>query len=129
MKTCSRLILVAICLALATAPVLAAETAQEWELINPSGAIEKSSVDPAKRITSLEGKTIVLRWNYKHNGDVVLDRLNDLLTQKYPTSKIIKIYKQDPSTNKISGNPAESSRIADVIAGVKPDIVIASQAD
>jgi hypothetical protein len=129
MNACKGLILAAVCVALIAAPALAVETAQEWELVNPSGAIEKSSIDPAKRITSLEGKTIVLRWNYKHNGDVVLDRLSDLLTQKYPTSKVIKIYKEDHSTVKISANPAESLRIADVVASVKPDIVIASQAD
>ena len=36
----------------------AADQPQEWELINPTGEIEKVVVEPAKWITALEGKTI-----------------------------------------------------------------------
>ena len=65
--------------AIAAPGAQAAEKPQEWELVNPAGIIEKASVDPAKRIASLDGKTIALRWNSKHNGDVVLNRLAELL--------------------------------------------------
>ena len=45
--------------ALCAAPAAqAADQPQEWELINPTGEIEKVVVEPAKRITALEGKTI-----------------------------------------------------------------------
>jgi len=107
----------------------AAEAPQEWEVVNPAGVIEKSSIKPAARLTTLEGKTIVLRWNGKNNGDLVLDHLAGLLTRKYPTAKVIKAYKLDPSINKISGSQEESERINKVLAAHKPDIVIASQAD
>ena len=106
-----------------------AEKAQQWELINPTGAIEQATVDPAKRITSLEGKTVLLRWNGKHNGDLVLDHLATLLAKRVPSAKIIKLYKDDPSTNSITGNVAESRRVSDIIKKLKPDLVIASQAD
>jgi ABC-type Fe3+-hydroxamate transport system substrate-binding protein len=102
---------------------------QQWEVLVPAGVIEQANVNPAPRITSLDGKTIVLRWNGKHNGDVVLNRLSVLLAQKYPTAKVVKSYELDPSLNKIAGNPAESERITKVLASLKPDIVIASQAD
>lgn len=107
----------------------AAEKPQEWELVNPSGVIQVAQVQPAKRIISLDGKTVALRWNSKHNGDVVLDRIAELLLQKYPTVKIIKTYQTDPSLNGISGAAAESERVAKAIASVKPDLVIASQCD
>jgi hypothetical protein len=107
----------------------AKETAQSWEVINPSGIIEVTYVKPAPRITSLEGKTIVLRWNEKHNGDNFLNRIAELLKEKYPTAKVIKLYEVDKSTVKISGSAAESVRIAKVIQGLKADIVIASQTD
>ena len=42
----------------ATPAAQAADQPQEWELINPTGEIEKVAVEPAKRITALEGKTI-----------------------------------------------------------------------
>lgn len=69
----------------------AADQPQEWELINPTGEIR--SPEPAKRITALEGKTIALRWNGKNNGDLVLDRLAELLAKKYPTAKVVKTYR------------------------------------
>ena len=83
----------------------------------------------AQRITTLEGKTIVLRWNGKHNGDNFLNRIAELLKEKVPSAKVIKLYEVDKSTNKISGNLAESARIAQVIKGMKADIVIAAQTD
>jgi hypothetical protein len=112
--------------AVAAAP---APAVQEWDLITPNGVIEKAVSKPAPRISTLEGKTIALRWNGKHNGNVVLDRLAELLGQKFPTAKIVKTYANDQSLNKISGSEAEADRITKVIASVKPDIIIASQAD
>ena len=108
---------------------LAAETPQKWDIVAPNGVIEQASIDPAPRIASLEGKTIALRWNGKHNGDIVLDYLAELLTKKVPSAKIIKIYKDDPSTISITGNAGESRRVSDVVKKAKPDLVIAAQAD
>ncbi len=107
----------------------AAEKPQEWQLVNPTGVIQVAQVEPAKRITALDGKTVALRWNSKHNGNVVLDRIAELLAQKYPNTKIIKTYETDPSLNGISGAASESERVAKALASVKPDLVIASQAD
>ena len=107
----------------------ARETIQEWELVNPSGTIAIQPVKPAPRLASLEGKTIVLRWNGKHNGNNFLDRIAELLAEKVPSAKVIKLYDLDKSTVKISGSNAESARIAKVIKDLKADIVIASQCD
>jgi len=108
---------------------VAKEVAQQWELVNPAGVIEVKFFKPAPRLTSLEGKTIVLRWNEKHNGDNYLNRIAELLKKNVPTAKVIKLYEVDKSTVKISGSAKESVRIAEVIKGLKADIVIASQAD
>jgi hypothetical protein len=107
----------------------AKEKEQTWDVINPSGVIETKYSKPAPRLTSLDGKTIVLRWNEKHNGDNFLNRIAELLQEKVPTAKVIKLYEVDKSTIKISGSANESVRIAEVIKGLKPDIVIASQTD
>jgi len=108
---------------------VAKEVAQQWELVNPAGVIEVKFFKPAPRLTSLEGKTIVLRWNEKHNGNNYLNRIAELLKKNVPTAKVIKLYEVDKSTVKISGSAKESVRIAEVIKGLKADIVIASQAD
>ena len=78
---------------------------------------------------SLEGKTVVLRWNSKFNGDKFLDRVAELLTQKAPGVKIVKMYRVDPSTAVVAEKMEDSLKIADKIVAQKPDIVIASQAD
>ena len=64
-----------------------------------------------------------------YNGDVVLNRLAELLAKKYPSATIVKTYETDKSLNAISGTAAESERIAKAVASVKPDLVIASQCD
>ena len=108
---------------------VAKERTQEWELINPAGVVQIKQVQLAPRITTLEGKTIVLRWNGKHNGDNFLNRIAELLKEKIPSAKVVKLYDVDKSTVKISGSAAESARIAQVIKGLHADIVIAAQSD
>src|SRR3972149_3656483 len=94
-------------------PILcsAREAIQEWESINPMGTIALQPIKPAPRLASLEGKTIVLRWNGKHNGNNYLDRIAELLAEKLPGAKVIKVHEVGKSTAKISGSKAESARI------------------
>ena len=125
----SRIIAMGTVLLLGAFSAQAMEKPQEWELVNPTGVSKLAQVEPAKRIATLEGKTVALRWNGKHNGDVVLDRIAELMAQKYPHTKVIKTYRDDPSLNTISGTPANSERITKAVAAVKPDLVIASQGD
>lgn len=124
----SRIVALGTVLLLGAFSAQAMEKPQEWELVNPSGVIKLAQVEPAKRITALEGKTIALRWNGKNNGNVVLDHLAELINKSYPSAKVVKTY-TDKSLNTISGTPANSERIAKAVAAVKPDLVIASQGD
>lgn len=79
--------------------------------------------------TSLEGKTVVLRWNGKPNGDKLLTRIGELLTEQVKGVKVIKLWEQDSSTAAISKTAEDSATVADKIAALKPDLVIASQCD
>jgi hypothetical protein len=108
---------------------IARETPQEWVLVKPEGVIEIKHVEPAPRLTTLEGKTIVLRWNDKHNGNNFLDRTAELLKEKIPSAKVIKLYEIDKTTIKISGSNLEAARIAKIIKDLNADIVIAAQSD
>lgn len=78
---------------------------------------------------SLEGKTVLLRWNGKLNGDKFLTRVAELLSQQVKNVKIIKLWEQDKSTAAIAKDLPDSERITAIIAQLKPDLVIASQAD
>lgn len=78
---------------------------------------------------SLEGKTVLLRWNGKYNGDRFLIRIGELMTQQVKDVKIIKMWEVDKSTVAISKNAEVSEQVAVSIAKLKPDLVIAAQAD
>jgi hypothetical protein len=78
---------------------------------------------------SLEGKTILLRWNGKHNGDNFLSRVGELLKEKVKDVKIVKSWEVAPWTAIIAGNPDKSKQIVETLAKEKPDIVIGSQCD
>jgi len=105
------------------------EKPQMWEIINPAGTIEMKTARLAPRLNTLEGKTIVLRWNFKHNGNHYLDRIFELLTEKVPSAKVIKLYEMDRSTINQSGSIEDSARLAKGIAALNPDLVIGAHGD
>lgn len=78
---------------------------------------------------SLGGKTVLLRWNGKYNGDKFLLRVGELLSQQLKNVRIIKMWEVDPSTAAISKNGEMSEEVDNKIAKLKPDLVIAAQAD
>jgi ABC-type Fe3+-hydroxamate transport system substrate-binding protein len=79
--------------------------------------------------TSLEGKTVVLRWNGKPNGDKFLTRIGELLAEQVTDIKIVKLWESDSSTAAISKTVEDSVAVADKIAALNPDLVIAAQCD
>jgi hypothetical protein len=105
------------------------EAIQDWELINPEGVIKVEPMRVNLHPSTLEGKTVVLRANGKHNSDNFQDRVAELLEKEVKDIKIIKTWKVAPETNTSSQNPDESKQFAQKVASLKPDLVIASQAD
>ena len=105
------------------------EKLQASEVINPAGTIEIKTAKLAPRLDALEGKTILLRWNFKHNGNHYLNRISELLAEKVPSAKVIKIYETDRSTINQSGSIEDSARLAKGIAALKPDLVIGAHGD
>ncbi len=78
---------------------------------------------------SLEGKTVVLRWNGKYNGDKFLLRVGELLTQEVNGIRVLRLWETDKETAVISKNQTISEDVAAKIAKLKADLVIAAQAD
>jgi ABC-type Fe3+-hydroxamate transport system substrate-binding protein len=95
----------------------------------PESAVLVEAVTLNPHPTSLEGKTVLLRWNGKPNGDKLLTRVGELLTEQVKDVKVIKMWEVDPSTAVSSDSAEVSAEIAEKIAAQKPDIVIASQCD
>lgn len=109
---------------------LCAEGNQRWEILNPEGVIKIEPMEINPHPSTLEGKTVLLRWNGKHNGDKFLDRVAELLAQKVKGIKIIKSWEVAPETvDPISGSQERSVELMKKLAAFKPDLVIGSQAD
>ena len=111
------------------AVAMAQGTAQEWTLVNPEGVIKIEPMKVNAHPTTLEGKTVLLRWNGKHNGDNFLDRVGELLVRDVKNVKIIKSWQVARETAIIAGNPDRSKEIVQKLSSPKPDLVIGSQCD
>jgi hypothetical protein len=107
----------------------AAEQPNRWTLLDPEGVIRIEEMKISPRPSSLEGKTVMLRANGKHNSEPFLDRVAELLEKEVKGIKTIKSWHLAPETNVVSHNPDRSREIARTIAKSKPDLVIASNAD
>ena len=105
------------------------QTGKEWEIINPEGVRRQEAVKLNPHPVTLEGKTVVLTWNNKPNGDVLLNRLAELLAKEVKDVKIIKLWELKPFTAVISHDPEVSKQIAAAISAYKPDLVINAQGD
>ena len=118
---------------LASQAVWAKEVGRTWNLVKPEGItiVEPIKINPHP--ASLEGKTIGLRWNGKPNGDIFLDRIAELLTQKVPGTKVVKLYKVDPMTiqyhSKMTDAVKSGRFIAKKLKEMDVDLVIGSQGD
>lgn len=107
----------------------AKEVIQQWDLLNPEGVVLVKPIEIAPRLTALEGKSVVLRWNGKPNGDLFLNRIGELLTERIKDIKVVKAWEAAHDTAVISSTPERSREIAAKTAEFKPNIVIASSAD
>jgi len=116
---------------LALPPVtLTKEIKQEWEILNPDGVIKIEAMKVNPHPSRLEGKTIMLRWNGKHNGDKFLERVGELLKERVKDVKVVKSWEVAPETvDPITGNQERSQEFAKAIAKFKPDLVIGAQSD
>jgi len=113
-----------------TTIALTKEAAQKWELMNPEGVIRIEPMNINPHPQALEGRTIMLRWNGKHNGDKLLNRVAEMLTERVKDIKIIKSWEVAPETvDPISGSRERSMELMRKLAAFKPDLVIGSQAD
>jgi len=111
------------------AVALARESIQQWELINPEGVVKIEPMEVNPHPSTLQGKTVMLRWNGKHNGDLFLDRIGELITEKVKDVKIIKSWQVALETADISQNENKSKQFIQKLMQFKPDIVVGSQCD
>ncbi|MFH1088135.1 MAG: hypothetical protein V1737_06090 [Chloroflexota bacterium] len=99
------------------------------QLLNPAGVMNVDTLGAVRYPDTLEGKTVLMRWNGKHNGNAFLNRIAELLVENVKGVKIVNAWQAAPETATISASPDISKRFARKLADLKPDISIGSQAD
>jgi hypothetical protein len=107
----------------------AKNTGQQYEIVNPESVVELVPMDVNSHPLTLEGKTVVLRANEKHNADNILEKVAELLAEKVKEIKIIKAWEVLPETRDNSQGPERSKQFAQKLTALKPDLVIGSQGD
>ena len=100
-----------------------------WEVINPGGTIQVEMTSGNPLPETLDGKTVLLRWNGKHNGDLFLNRIGELLTKNFADVNIIKAWEVFPETNIVTAHADKSKEFAKKFSGLKPDISIGANGD
>ncbi len=105
-----------------------AEASQKWTLVNPEGATRVESMELNPHPESLEGKTVGLVWNSKENGDNFLNAVAEELEKTVKDVNIIKIFEEIPESQGYGPN-IFTDEVISKIQAMKPDLVIAAQAD
>ena len=101
----------------------------KWELIDPEGVVNIKPFSPNPHPDTLDSKTVLLRWNGKHNGDLFLERIAELLNEKVRDIKIIKSWDIAPETKMTTTSQKQSKEFAKKLSLAEPDLVIGAQGD
>jgi hypothetical protein len=77
--------------AVSVGAVAAADTSDEpvYKIVSPVGESTAKMTAMARRLDTLEGKTVALVWNHAFKADVTLPAIAEALKQKYPGIKIV----------------------------------------
>ena len=90
----------------------------ELEIVNPTGIGTEKVKTYAPRLSSLAGKTLGLVWNTKPNGDVLLEEVGRVLTERYPTLNVASFCTSTPEARAASGTPPAEGRLESIAAEV-----------
>ena len=53
-------------------------------VLNPVAILRYKPIPAAKRLQSFENKKIGLYWNHKARGNIALDRVRELMSERFP---------------------------------------------
>jgi hypothetical protein len=97
-----------------------------WDLVNPEGSVRSTTLTPAPRVRSLDGKRVGLAWNGKPGGQEALEEIARLLGQSFAGLQFSRYWEAVPES--VSPRELSAETIA-AMAAHRPDLVIVSQAD
>lgn len=92
-------------------------TAGKIAVLNPTAPPRELRTEMADRPQDLRGKAVGFLWNSKPNGDVLFQRLEQLLREKYEIRDVL--YRRKPTAS----IPAEPHVIEEMAAAVEVAVV------
>ena len=101
----------------------------KWKLVNPEPLAKVEAAPVNTHPKDLSGKTVVLYWNGKPNGDLFLNRIGELLIEKVENVSVIKAWEVRPSTKRTDPTVEASRATAEELAGLNPDLIIGAPGD
>jgi hypothetical protein len=101
----------------------------KWRLVNPEPLVQVEARPVNQHPKSLSGKTVVLYWNGKPNGDLFLNRIGELLAERVDDVKVVKAWEVRPSTGRTDPTAEASRTTAIELAGLNPAIVVGAPGD
>jgi len=105
------------------------EKQTQWKLVNPEPLVQIEADQVNQHPKDLAGKTVVLYWNGKPNGDLFLNRIGELLIEKVHSVKVIKAWEVRTSTKRTDPTAEASRATAEELAGLGPDLIIGAPGD
>ena len=80
-------------------------------VMNPVARRVAISVQPAGRVSELNGARIGLYWNLKPGGDIALQRIEEFLGARYPEARFA-YFQGDVGASMRHNTPAATDRLA-----------------
>lgn len=106
---------------------------QQWELVRPDGVVITEPIKINPHPETLDGKTVVLRWSGKPNGDIMMKYVGELIKRDYPTAKVIVSWENQPEESLLaagwSASRDKSAKMASAMLDLKPDLIVGGQGD
>lgn len=88
------------------------------KVLDPTLDAETEAVGLAARLSSLEGRTVGLLDNHKHNVDRFLDHVESLLRSRHGVKLVVRVLKPDQSRPAPPEALAELSRCDAAVSAV-----------
>ena len=105
------------------------EKETKWKLVNPEALVQIEADHVNQHPKDLFGKTVVLYWNGKPNGDLFLNRIGELLAERIDNVKVIKAWEVRPFTKRTDPTVEASRAMAEELAGLNPDLIVGAPGD
>jgi hypothetical protein len=67
-------------------------------VLDPTARANLPEREMASRVDSLEGKVVGILYNFKPNADLILERIEEILSKKFAVKEVVRRSKSDAAS-------------------------------